>query len=204
MRTFLEVEGSMDPIPQPSSSQYRPHQPDTNPNVRKDKAMKKRKRTAPTKRFRPNTASRPSEMTTCPPATISNTPINAKPQADVLENRPSPLEDASVHESTPWPSVGKISENLFKKIKDWLLPPNYLNNGNKDTAGVTSPKPPIQEEAKTGEQPNISPRAEKCGWGANFPSVKTRKKIGTVIIRNNREPHLSKESKYPKQGTLRL
>ena len=34
MRTFLEVEGKMGPIPQPASSQYRPPQPDTNPNVR--------------------------------------------------------------------------------------------------------------------------------------------------------------------------
>ena len=48
MWTFLEVEGKMGPIPQPASSQYRPPQPDTNPNVRKDKATEKRKRAAPT------------------------------------------------------------------------------------------------------------------------------------------------------------
>ena len=44
MKTFLEVEGKMGPIPQPTSSQYMPPQPDTNPNVRKDNAMEKRKR----------------------------------------------------------------------------------------------------------------------------------------------------------------
>ena len=49
MRTFLEVEGKMGLIPQPTNSQYRPPQPDTNPNVRKDKATEKRKRTVPTK-----------------------------------------------------------------------------------------------------------------------------------------------------------
>ena len=49
MRTFLEVEGKMGPILQPTSSQYRPPQPDTNPNVRKDKAAEKRKRSMPTK-----------------------------------------------------------------------------------------------------------------------------------------------------------
>ena len=49
MKTFLEVEGKMGPIPQPTSSQYRPPQLDTNPNVRKDKARQKRKRAAPTK-----------------------------------------------------------------------------------------------------------------------------------------------------------
>ena len=67
-----------------------------------------------------------------------------------------------------------MSENLFEERKDWLLPPNYLNNGNKDTTGGTSPKPPIKEEPKTGEQPNISLRAEKCGWGPNCPFCKNQ------------------------------
>ena len=56
MRTFLEVEGKMGSILQPASSQYRPSQLDTSPNVRKDKAMEKRKKAASTKRFRPSTA----------------------------------------------------------------------------------------------------------------------------------------------------
>ena len=90
MRTFLEVEGKMGPIPQPTSSQYRPPQPDTNPNIRKDKAVEKRKRTAPTKRFRPNTASRPSERAVHPPAINSKPPINVILQADASENRPPP------------------------------------------------------------------------------------------------------------------
>ena len=84
--------------------------------------------------------------------TISKAPINAKPQADVSENRPPPLEEDPVHESTPWPGAGKMSGNLFEERKDWLLHPNYLNNGNKHTTGVTSPKTPIKEEPKTGEQ----------------------------------------------------
>ena len=49
MRTFLEVERKMGLILQPTSSQYRPPQLDTNPNVTKDKAMEKRKRAVPTK-----------------------------------------------------------------------------------------------------------------------------------------------------------
>ena len=72
----------------------------------------------PTKRFRPNTASRPSETEGCLPTTNSKAPINVKPQADASENRPRPLEDAPVHESTPWPSAGKMSGNLFKERKD--------------------------------------------------------------------------------------
>ena len=49
MWTFLEVEGEMGPIPQPTSSQYRPPLLDINPNVRKDKAAEKRKGAVPTK-----------------------------------------------------------------------------------------------------------------------------------------------------------
>ena len=42
MMTFLEVEGKMDPIPPPTSCQYRPPQPDTNSKVRKDNAAEKK------------------------------------------------------------------------------------------------------------------------------------------------------------------
>ena len=57
MRTFLEVKGKLGPIPQSSSNQYRPPQPDTNPNIRKaTKTTEKRKRVAPTKRFKANIA----------------------------------------------------------------------------------------------------------------------------------------------------
>ena len=114
MRTFLEVEGKMGSIPQPTSSQYRPPQPDTNPNVRKDNVAEKRKRAVPIKRFRPSTVPKPSETTACPPETIFKAPINVKPQTDASENSPTPLENAPVHESTPWPGAGKMSGNLFE------------------------------------------------------------------------------------------
>ena len=56
MKTFLEEEAKMGPIPQPASSQYRLPQLDPNPKVRKDNAVEKRKRAVPTKRFMPSTA----------------------------------------------------------------------------------------------------------------------------------------------------
>ena len=101
MRTFLEVEGKMGSIPQPTSSQYRPSQLDTNPNVRKENAAEKRKRAVPTKRFRPSTAPKPSKTAMHPPATVSKAPINVKLQTDASENRPPPLENAPVCKSTP-------------------------------------------------------------------------------------------------------
>ena len=94
MRTFLEVKGKLGPIPQPSNNQYRPPQPDTNPNVRKvNKVTEKRRRIAPTKRFRANIAMKSNEAGVDPPATVSKT--------STPDSRPLPLEDAPVHESTP-------------------------------------------------------------------------------------------------------
>ena len=59
IKTFLEVEGRMGPAPVPASastppaaSQFRAPLPNTNPNIRKDNVMEKRKRAAPN-RFRP-------------------------------------------------------------------------------------------------------------------------------------------------------
>ena len=158
MKSFLEVEGKMGPIPQPASSQYRPPQLDTNPKVRKDNTAEKRKRAVPTKRFRPNTAPKFNETAVQPPATVSKVP-------EAQENRPPPLEKAQVHESTPWPGAGRMSENLFE-YRNWLLPPNYLNNDHKN---ATSLKSPIKEEPKTGEH-------EKCGWGPNCPFCKNQEK----------------------------
>ena len=96
----------------------------------------------PTKRFRPSTAPKSSETAACPTATISKATVNVKPQTYAPENRPPPLENAPVHNSTPCLSAGRMSGNLFKDRK-WILPPNYLNNDSKDATGITSPKPSI-------------------------------------------------------------
>ena len=85
LKTFLEVEGKMGPIPQPASSQYRAPQLDTNPKVRKDNAAEKRKRAAPTKRFRLSAAPKPGKAAAQPPVTASKVP-------EAPENRPPPLE----------------------------------------------------------------------------------------------------------------
>ena len=80
MRTFLEVKGKLGKIPQPSSNQYRPPQPGTNPNVRKaNKATEKRRRIAPTKRFRANVVVKSKETAACPPTTIP------KPQLQTID-----------------------------------------------------------------------------------------------------------------------
>ena len=150
MKTFLEVEGKMGQMP---ASQFRPPLLDTNPNIRKDSTVEKRKRTVP-KKFKPSTAPKPINMH--PPTIVSKVPA----RNDVPENRLPPLENVPVCESTPWPGAGKMSGNIFDD-RNWLLPPNYLATENKsdNTTGVTSPRPPIrEEEPKINEQPT-----EKCG-----------------------------------------
>ena len=161
--------------PIPTSDQYRPPQLDTNPNVRKDNAAGKRKRAVPTKRFRPSTALRPSGTAMHPSVTVSKAPANVKPQTGTSKSRPPPLEDAPVHKSTPWPGAGKMSGNLFED-RNWLFPSNYLNNDSKSTTGIVSPKPPIKEELKIGEQSIISQKTQKCGWGLNCPFCKNQDK----------------------------
>ena len=54
MKTFLEVEHKMGPIPVlVPGNQFRPPLPETNPNVRKNDVTRKRKRATPKKKFRP-------------------------------------------------------------------------------------------------------------------------------------------------------
>ena len=195
MKTFLEVEGKMSLIP---ASQFRPPLPDTNPNIRKDNAVEKRKRAA-SKRFRPSAAPKPT--TAQPIATVSQAP--AKPKTDVPENRPPPLENVPVHESTPWPGAGKVSGNLFED-RNWLLPPNYLDNENKNehknATSITSPRPPIkEEEPKVNEQ-----SAETCGWGPDCPFGKNQEKEkeeNKIKIQQQKMPLQPKGAKAPSKKT---
>ena len=118
MKTFLEVEGKMGPIPvQAPANQFRPPLPETNPNVRRSGAAEKRKRGTPKKKFRPAT---PKPTTTCPPL----------PEAPPKPKNSAPLLSVPVREDTPWPSRDNMSGNLFED-RDWLLPKNYLANENK-------------------------------------------------------------------------
>ena len=166
MKTFLEVEEKMGPVP---TSQFRPPLPDTNTNIRKDNVMEKRKRATP-KRFRPAT---PKPTTMCLP--LPEAP--PKPQIEATDSQPLP--SVPVCKSTLWPGAGKMSGNLFEDRK-WLLPPNYLNNGNENetenepkiATSVTSPRPLIKEEEKepkTNDQPT-----EKYSWGPGCPFCKSQ------------------------------
>ena len=112
---------------------------------------------------------------------------------------PYPQGKAQICESTPWPGAGRMSGNLFED-RNWLLPPNYLNNNCKNT---TSPKSPIKKNPRTGEE-SISLNAEKCGWGPNCPFCKNQEKIGMVNTKANfRRFHPHQKYKDPKQDALK-
>ena len=86
MKTSLEVEGKMGPIPTPVS-QFRPPLPNTNPNIRKDNATEKRKRATP-KMFRPAT----------PKPTVVHPPL---PEAPPKPKNDAPLPSIPVCKNTP-------------------------------------------------------------------------------------------------------
>ena len=135
MKTFLEVEGKIGPIPVPvPGNQFRPPLPETNLNVRRNDVAEKRKRATPKKKFRPAT---PKLTTTCP----------TLPEAPPKPKNSTPLPSVPAREDTQWPGTGKMSGNLFED-RNWLLPKNYFATENKseNATGATSPRPPSKEE----------------------------------------------------------
>ena len=121
MRIFLELEGKLGLKPQSLSIQFRPLQPDTNPNARKgSKVTEKGMRIAPTKRFKAEMVAKPNsnEATMQPPTTVSKAPTkleNKTPsQEGTPENKPLPLEDAPISTGTPCPEAGKCWETSLR------------------------------------------------------------------------------------------
>ena len=146
--------------PKSLSNQFRLYQPDTNPNARKDsKDTGNGKRIALTKRFKVKIAAKhnSNESIAQPPntKTLMNTECQ-KTLTPVPENKPPHLEDASICAGTAWPEAGKMLGNLFETRKDWLIPPNYNNDNNINTAISTGLTPPIKIEPKPEEnQPPV-------------------------------------------------
>ena len=170
MKTYLELEGKLGPKHQSQSNQFRPPQPNTNPQVRKEsKVTEKRKRLIPTKKYKVKVVTRPNKETMQPPQTNTQAPVNFETQkSSTSENSPSPLENAPVHANTPWPKAGKISGNLFELRKDWPIPP--ANN----TVTTTNPKLPVKIKPQDPDQQNPveTPKPEQCRWGPNCPICK--------------------------------
>ena len=188
MKTFLEVEGKMGPIPVPASgNQFRPPLPETNPNVRKNDATEKSKRATPKKKFRPAT---PKPTTVCPP--LPETPPKPK--------NSTPLPSIPARDDIPWPSTGKMSGNLFED-RNWLLPKNYLatENKNENTTGITSPKSTLKEKPKILNNELLAQKQKNVDGDQIVLSVKIRtRKIGMANIKI-RKHHPNHKCGGPKQ-----
>ena len=139
MKTFLEVEGKMGPIPQPTSSQYKPL--NQIQILRSGKTMMQKRGREQHQQKGSGPVQSPSLL-----RQLYNHPQPFPKLQKTQKSDPPPLEKAPVYESTPWPGAGRMSGNLFED-RNWLLPPNYLNNDHKKAA---SSKSTIKEEPKTG------------------------------------------------------
>ena len=166
MKTYLELEGKLGLEFQPQPNQSRPAQPNTNPHVRnKTKATKKRKKLILTKKYKVKVVARPKPLpktgnsTAQPSLTTPGAPTDAEkenpPQESTSDSNPPLLKNIPTHAGTPWLEAGKMSGNLFKLRKDWLIPPAITSN------------PPIKVEPQIQKQATPSatttPKAEKCG-----------------------------------------
>ena len=161
MKTFLEVEGKMGPIPGLVNSD--PHYQIPTPTLGRTTLQRKERE----QHLRDSGQQLPS----LPPACLPIPEAPPKPKTDVPDSQSPP--SVPVCKSTPWPGTGKMSGNLFED-RNWLLPPNYLDNANENKTenehkimtNVTSPRPPLKEE----EEPKINEQStEKCGLGTRLP-----------------------------------
>ena len=90
MKTYLELEGKLEPKPQSQTNQVRPPFPDTNPQVRKEfKMTEKRKRLIPTKKYKVKVVARPNPGNITMQLPQGSAPVNPESQQPpTLENNP--------------------------------------------------------------------------------------------------------------------
>ena len=105
MRTFLEVENKMGPIIPALANQYRPPLPETNPNVRKGNATKKRRTVTPKRKFR----------LVVPKATVTCSPLPKTPPKPASNAAAAASMPMTVRQDTPWPCAQVISQAICSR-----------------------------------------------------------------------------------------
>ena len=138
MKTFLEVEGKMWSELQPQPAIFRAPLPNTNPNIRKDNAAEKRKQSSA------------QEIQTC--SSQAYQPHIQRPHLNprMMCQTANQFQFARA----PHGLVQAKCQATYLKIETGCSLPNYLSNDNanktesepKNTASVTSPRPPVKEE----------------------------------------------------------
>ena len=179
VKTFLEVEGKIDPIPTPSS-QFRLPLSDTNPNIRKDKVTENRKRATPNK-FRPVTPKPTAVHPTLPEAP-------PKPKNDVP--LPSVQHERALHGLAQAKCQGIYSRteiSCFHQIT-WKIRPK-MN---------PKPQPILQVPSHRSRRKNLikmnNPQRNADGdWVVHSASPQNGRKIRAR--NSNRSCHLMQNSK---------
>ena len=147
----------MGPIIPAPANQYRLPLPETNPNLRKGNATKKRRTVTPKRKFKP----------VAPKATVKCSPLPKTPPKPT-SNAAATSMPVMVRQGTPWPGTGNMSGNLFQD-RNWLLLKDYLATEEKKGIAKTH----LKEENKMEEQDT---KKEKCGWGPGSPLCQVQKK----------------------------
>ena len=93
--------------------------------------------------------------------------------------------------------------NLFKD-RNWLLPPNYLENKTenepKAMASIKSPKPQIKEEGSNKNEQST----EKCGWGPGCPFCKSQEQKEDQGKKQQQKLTLKAKQQVKRPKTLNL
>ena len=171
MSTFLEVEDKMGPIIPAQANQYRPPLPETNSNIRKVNATKKRRTVTPKRKFRPvapKAPATPSPKT--PPKPTSNAAAASMPM--------------TVRQDTRWPGTGTMSGNLFQD-RNWLLWPQRKRKKWQS---------PTQKKTKWR---NKIPKRKSVVGGLDALYAKHRRKRPILPINRNQWKTNSNRKPYP-------
>ena len=172
----------MGPIIPALANQYRPPLPETNPNVRKGNATKKRRTVTLKRKFRP----------VAPKATVMTLP---KPPIKPASNAAAASMSMMVRQDTPWPSTCTLSGNLFQD-RNWFLPKDYLATEKKEEMAKPYPK----EEDKMEEQ---DLKEEKCGWEPGCPLCQAQKKEADPPHQQEPMENQQQQKPLPKPQVIR-
>ena len=182
MRTFLEVENKMGPIIPAQANQYRLPLPETNPNVRKGNATKKRRTVTPKRKFRPVAPKADSN-------TLTKNPTKTHQQCSSSIN----AHDGKTRHSMAW-----HRHHVRQSVPGQELVASKRLFATEKKEEMAKPYP--KEEDKMEEQ---DPKEEKCGWGPGCPLCQAQKKEANPPHQQEPMENQQQQKPLPKLQAIR-
>ena len=167
----------MGPIIPAPANQYRMPLPETNPNVRKGNATKKRRTVTLKRKFIP----------VAPTATVTPLPKTPPKPASNAAAASMPM---MVRQDTPWPSAGTMSGNLFQD-RNWLLPKAIWPQRKRKKWQSPTQKKKIKQR-------NRIPKRKSVVRGLDALYARHRRKKPILPINRNQWKTNSNRNSYPK------